>query len=347
MACALVALGLPGVARAAAATAGFQPAAVSFISPSWGVALGAVSCQAGQACQARLRFTTDGGASWHIMHAPRAVVNGPGATIGSVLFATLADGWLYRPAGPALWFTRDGGAQWRQVSLGGAIDAMAANARTAYAVVSTGGTTAELFTSPVGRAAWTPVSAVKVNPFTGLAVFGRSVWVTSSARLFTSADGTHWHQYALACPQPTPRYTIAGVAAASPAAVVFICLHQPAGDSQTRELLTSSDGGKTTLFVGEPAPLGLHSVIATPPGQPAIITILSWSDENFMYRSVTGGRTWRDLNQLDTGGLPWNSLSYVSASTGWVVLGGLAEAAGYPRLLKTINSGHTWRAVRF
>jgi hypothetical protein len=81
---ALTVLSLAGAGGAAAASAapaqaahsapvaplrlhGFQPAAASFASPTWGVALGGSSRGTGLA---RLAVTADGGAHWSLMRAP-------------------------------------------------------------------------------------------------------------------------------------------------------------------------------------------------------------------------------------------------------------------------------------
>jgi len=99
------------------------------------------------------------GARWHFRKAPAVrFFNDAGASRGqvsrvsSVVFASRRDGWLY---GPGLWSTRDGGARWHRLSLGGGIDAMAASAGTVYAVVSPhGGGREELYRSSAGKDAW-------------------------------------------------------------------------------------------------------------------------------------------------------------------------------------------------
>ena len=48
---------------------GFQPAAASFTSPTWGVALGGASHGPGLARLARLAVTADGGAHWLLMRS--------------------------------------------------------------------------------------------------------------------------------------------------------------------------------------------------------------------------------------------------------------------------------------
>jgi hypothetical protein len=59
-----------GATAAATVPASFQPAAESFITPSWGVVLGGAGCQPGHVCRARLVVTADGGAHWRFLAAP-------------------------------------------------------------------------------------------------------------------------------------------------------------------------------------------------------------------------------------------------------------------------------------
>ena len=180
----------PAAAGPAAVPFGFQPASASFPSPASGFVLGGVGCQPQRACTARLVATTDGGARWRFLTAPdvRLFDNAgnpltQASRVGSVVFASRRDGWLY---GPGLWSTRDGGAHWRRISLGGAIVpsggggvvAMAASAGTAYAVVSpdpSRGRPDELFRSLAGRNAWARVGSLTADQAV-LAVSGRAAW---------------------------------------------------------------------------------------------------------------------------------------------------------------------------
>jgi hypothetical protein len=147
-ACALAAApAAPGTPAhpAAAVPVGFQPAAASSRSPASGIVLGRVACKelvngVGSPCAARLVATTDGGAHWRFLTAPAVLffnaagdIHTQASRVSSVVFAGRRDGWLY---GTALWSTRDGGARWCRLSLGGTIEAMAASAGTAYAVVA-------------------------------------------------------------------------------------------------------------------------------------------------------------------------------------------------------------------
>ena len=323
-----------------AVPASFRPAAASFRSAASGVVLGAVGCAIGRACMARLAATTDAGAHWHFLKAPGVRLPNPGrgtrpANVSGVVFATGRNGWLY---GPALWATHDGGTHWRKLSLGGSIGQMASSAGTVYAVVSpSGGSPPELFASPAGRDAW-----ARVRRFTGstLAVYGHAAWLETSTHLWTTADGVRWHKYPFRCPgTKADHYTLASITAASPSHVAFLCLGMAAAGQQGKEILRSVNGGKTVDLAG-PAPLGgFGGVIAMPPHRPGVITLAT---EYFLDRSANGGKTWT-TNYYNTGGSPWNSLSYVSGTAGWAEFGVPPDG----ELLRTMDAGLTWHKVGF
>jgi photosystem II stability/assembly factor-like uncharacterized protein len=336
-----------GHGTAAEVPASFQPAAASFLSAAAGFVLGGVGCRMQRACAARLVATADGGARWHFLRAPAVrffndagASRGQASRVSSVVFASRRDGWLY---GPGLWSTRDGGARWRRLSLGGGIDAMAASAGTAYAVVSPrGGGREELYRSPTGQDGW-----VRAGPMTArsavLAVSGRAAWFGTSTHLWATADGAEWHRYSFGCPGAS-YYGLSGIAAASRTRVVFLCTGNGAAGSLSKEVLTSSDGGKRVQLAGH-APLGGGTDgIAVPPHHARVITLAAVSGASFLDRSADGGKTWTEVTY--PGGAPWNSLSYLSRTTGWIVLGrpGLGSVN---QLWRTSDAGRTWNPVAF
>jgi hypothetical protein len=328
--------------------AGSQPVSASFYSPAAGVVLGGVGCQPGNGkpCTARLAATTDGGARWRFLRAPDAPVTG-------VLFASRRDGWLYGPTGrygervAGLWATHDRGGHWRKLSLGGVIDSMAASAGTVYAVVTRPGNNGprELFASPAARNAWARVGHFTVSADTGsaLAVYGRSAWFGGGGSLWATADGVHWHRYRLRCPAGYSGNTggLAGIAAASPSRLWFVCVTSPGAGNQGKDLLRSVNGGRTMHLV-ETIPVGGEAAgFAVPPGRPEVITLVT---EFFMDRSANGGKTWKTVID-DGGGTSWSPLSYVSRNVAWVVDDPLFS--GYNALLRTSDAGTTWHKVRF
>ncbi len=339
-----LAAGRPG--RALAVPARFRPASASFVSAASGFVLGGVGCAPGKACTARLVATADGGARWHVVKAPAVRLSGLGAggSVSRVVFASARVGWLY---GPALWSTRDGGAHWRKLALGGAVTQMAATAGKVYAVVAPpGGKPGELFASPAGRDAW-----ARVRHFTArfgiLAVSGRAAWFgngggyfdRSSPYVWATADGARWHKYPVRCPAPYDRDGLASIAAASPSDVFFLCLSDAGAGQQGKAVLRSVNGGRTAHLAGLAPTGGSGGVLALPPRRPRVITL---GTEFFLDRSADGGKTWTTTYQ-NTGGSPWNSLFYASRTAGWAEFGAPPNSG----LLRTTNAGRTWHQVRF
>jgi len=345
--------------QAAAVPASFQPASASFFSARSGYVLGGMGCRPGRAgrpgrgCRAWLAVTIDGGRRWHFAGAPDVRVGG---AVSSVVFASAADGWLY---GPGLRYTRDGGTRWRTVSLGGAVEQVAASAGRVYAVVAPpGGKPEELFASPEGRDAW-----ARAGHFTAaraiLAVSGRAAWLasastfgTSSTHVWATADGARWHRYPLRCPDSGHgrgkiTYGLSGMAAASAAHVAFLCSGGAGLGSVQKEVLTSSDGGQTVHLAGRAPFAGDPVGIALPPGRPQVITLAANSGASFLDRSADGGKTWTRMQVPGTGGGPGLScLSYPSPAVGWVVVGNPGDGSEN-WLQRTSDAGRTWHKISF
>jgi YVTN family beta-propeller protein len=333
----------PGAVRlpasGAALPASFAPVAASFLTPARGFVLGGSGCTAGHRCRAMLAATSDGGGYWHLLAAPdvRTSPYAPRGTVTRVLFAAARTGWLY---GPALWSTHDGGAHWRKLSLGGAVKAMAAAGGRVYAVVTPpGGQRSELYASPAFRDAWARVGRIAVQPFTALAVSGTAAWLTGSSRVWATADGRAWHRYPVRCPAPYNRDGVGGVAAASRSQVYFLCLSDAGAGSQPKAVLYSADGGRTQHLAGIAPSHGTGiSPLAVPPGRPQVITLGTVFS---LDRSADGGKTWKQALSYSSGAT-WNSLSFVSRTTGWAVV---TSVSG--QLLRTIDAGRTWHQIRF
>ena len=347
----------PAAARpsaVAARLAGFQPAAASFTSPARGVVLGGVGCREPRRCRARLVATTDAGAHWHSLTAPRAWLLNRGPVVSQVVFASQRNGWLYGQSGGRLWATHDGGAHWRKLSLGGGIVTLATSAGTAYAVIAaTGGRRDELLRSPAGQNAWTRVGTITGGFGSVVAVSGRAAWFGSSSpatgagTLWATADGTHWHHYPFAC--PGRGYQLSAIAAASRSRVVFLCTDAQGMYHTNKEVLRSVDGGRTEHLTGHAPVPGDDTPggFAVPRHRSQAITIAAVTPgPDFLYRSPNGGRTWAQITVPGTdGGVNIGSLAYQSRRAGWVVAG--QPGVSRSRLLRTLNGGRSWHRVSF
>jgi len=336
----------------AAGLAGFQAASASFISPTRGFVLGTGPCGLRQVCRARLAGTTDGGAHWQSLNSPDVTFGnggrGHGPWVTDVALASRRVGWLY---GSELWVTRDGGGRWRELSLGGSVQAVAASSGLAYAVVEPvhSKTGSELFATPVGTNAWQ-----RVGTFTGdylphwsggFAVLGRSAWFAAADAVWTTADGTHWNMYPFAC--AGTYYGITAMAVASASRVRFLCTSSANSNTgqDAIEILASFDGGKTEHLAGRKVQVeGDGGMIAVPPGNAKVITFAPNGPTAWIGRSTNGGKTWRHVASFNTGG-GLNSLSYVSATVGWIVLNRPSKAGLSGVLLRTTDAGRTWHQV--
>jgi hypothetical protein len=359
---ALTLLGLTGASSAASASppvqathtvtvaslkvpASFQPGAASFVSRTWGVVLGGSGGTVSQPARAQLAVTADGGAHWFLMRAPTVSLS----QVSRVLFASRADGWLYNPYQSGhIWVTHNGGASWREVTLPGTIETMAASGRTAYAVV--GG---ELYRSPVGLNAWMRVGArTPHGPITGtvLAVEGHSVWFASSTFVWTTADGVHWARYALQSPgtydgQP---YTLTAIAAASPRDVAFLW---GIGEGMYHTVMTvqiSVNGGRTERLTpsAPPSEGDIYGFAVTPGRFGVLLIAVVTPGQDLIYRSANLGDTWTTFGTPGTGGgTPLSSLQFMSRAAACYVVGNPA-AGEAGQLMLTANAGRTWYSVR-
>lgn len=333
---------------------GFQPAAASFVSPTWGVVLGGAPSAAGHAIRARLAMTADGGRHWSLMQAPPAwLASQSGQSwlpqVSQVLFADRSDGWLY--GGNTVWATHDGGASWRQLTLPGTVRTMAASTSGVYAVVQRPGGD-QLYRSPLTWNAWTRAGMWTRNgPLTGnvLAVSGSSVWFASSTSLWTTTDGVHWARYALRSPgnyYGVP-YTLAGISAANPRIVTFLWT-APSGMYRTgMKVQVSFNGGRTQwqTATSPPARGNVAGFAMSPGGYGVVAIAVVTPGADYVYRSADLGWHWTTAVLPGTGGgVTLGSLQMMSPTTGCLVVG--APSAGYPsRLLWTDNTARTWYPI--
>ena len=331
----------------AANPARFQPEAVSFVSPAIGFVLGTEGCPPGQACRVHLRATADSGTRWHAVAAPDVRLGGGGragsARVGAVLFASRDVGWLY---GPGLWVTRDGASRWRRIGAPGAILAMTVASGRAYAIVlPAGGSSSELFSSPVGTNRWRHVGRTTGNAEAVLAASGRTAWFGSvtglTATVWRVTAGTRVRKFRFACAGTS--YFLTSIAAATPSRVAFLCTNTADFNTASEgiEVMLSVNGGRTERLTGRKAPvIGDGGVLAAPPGPGTVLTFAtSVGNPSWIGRSADDGRTWKRVAYFASGGGSPGSLSYVTRLVGFVVLGGT-------RLLRTTDAGRSWHQVR-
>ncbi len=335
----------PAGSNCAKVAADFEPAAVNFASPKQGVAVGTTSCLSTECSQAAMMATADGGKHWSFLSPPTDISIEPTVPAGDgLLFTSQDNGWLF-----GAWHTRNGGATWQHggppgtfFNNGSQALALAASTTTVYAAVRPNIGHGQFFTTPVGAVRWTRVPAINQDA-TGLAVSGRSVWVTGSTHMWASADGRHWARYSSRC--PGTGYRLAGVTATSPSRVALLCARPTGGQSVRKEVLVSTDGGRTVHLAGTAPVAGIPQGFASPPGDPSVITIAAAgaasSGTYWIYRSANGGKTWTTQTIHGDAGDNFRSLTYTSRTTGWVVLANRLPAV-HNMLLHTTDGGRTW-----
>lgn len=339
----------PAPAVALRVPGSFRPTAASFVSPAWGVVLGSAS----RAYRAQLAVTADGGAHWSLMRTPDVRLANSGAglpQVNKVAFADRADGWLYDQYNSGhMWVTHNGGKSWREVTLPGNVQAVAASANAVYAVAGN-----HLYRSPLWRDVWRQVSpGLRSGVMTGktLAVSGHSVWFGSDTSLWTTADGAHWARYQLHSPGSyygIP-YELAGIAAASPKTVAFLWA-APIGMYRSGiKVLVSSNGGRSQRQTpANPPPAGDVAAFAVSPGRLGMISVAVVTPGlDNIYSSATRGRTWSTFRVPGTsGGAMLGSLEFMSPAVGSFVTGSPVSSSG-SQLLRTTDAGRTWHVVRF
>jgi photosystem II stability/assembly factor-like uncharacterized protein len=330
----------------------FEAQSASFVSAQTGFVLGTRGCSR-LPCTPVLEKTVNGGKTWASVPVPavelvQRYATSPLSGVSTVRFENASDGWLYNPG---LWATTNGGKTWQRVSMPKEAFVLAASDGVAFAVgqPSTGGLAgAKLYENKVGTAKWTVVPGV--SPQNGLAVSGESVWAGIASGvdggLWTSADsGLHWSKLSFRCPKVA--LTASPVAAASSSDVAIACSDQgyPQPGFSVKELFTSANGGRTFHLAGEPPEPGQVYGLAMPLGNPHVITLNAASGASWLYQSTDGGKVWK-ANEYYDGGVGFNDLAYVSATTGYVVhFMGSPVIALSDGLLKTTNAGKTWASV--
>jgi hypothetical protein len=106
-----------------------------------------------------------------------------------------------------------------------------------------------------------------------------------------------WHRYSLRCPSG---YNLAGITAASPSDVVFLCTDGLGTFHTYKAVLLSANGGRTEHLAGqariERDVNGRGGAIAVPPGRVNLITIaVYFAGPSFLDRSADGGKTWTEI----------------------------------------------------
>lgn len=345
--------------------AGFQPASVTFASASLGYVLGTTGACASTSCTSVLR-TTDGGAHWAGVSAPRAglaVYPASAASAPSVSrmrFADPRDGWAY---GPGLWATHDGARSWHRLSLGGGVLSLEAAGGQVDAVTSTCAAGAcrqiTLLQSRVGsddfravaaqRDAGSSNGALVLHPPTGFAALGTSTSKPEYGRptaLQATADGVAWRPFPDPC-QVTRQLSLSSLALAGVRTLFTLCSGQGAAGSSDKQVVVTFNGH--SAVAGSPGRRGDAGELAAATN--STLVVATSSAASWLVRSTDGGHRWATVAQYDDGGVGLTDLGFTTAMNGVVIHGRPTNGSTGPpqvdELLSTADAGSSWHHVTF
>ena len=331
--------------------AGFQPISATFVSSKDGWVLGSVPCDTNR-CPA-IVHTTDGGASWTPIAAPkttvgRSPVDETSTGVSAIRFADAKDGWAF---GPELWATHNGGATWKKISIAGLpndspVRGLEAARGTVHAVVYDGAQDFRIASSKATANAWTlasvrvPVGAGPV-PRPQLVLSGTGGWVLENDR--TVVSGAKLRNGAWVSWQPVCLDVVgpAVLGASSASDLIAACDVGALGDAQGDHLFTSHDGGATFAEVGPATPLDSAAVIATP-GVTTIVLGGTVAQGSELFASYDGGQTWSGV--LPPSAVTFADLGFTTSTQGIVIE---TEQNGSGRMLMTHDAGKSWTPVAF
>jgi photosystem II stability/assembly factor-like uncharacterized protein len=311
--------------------------------------------------------TTDGGAHWVGIPAPRDALAATGTSTGvsEVRYADGSNGWVY---GPDLWSTHDGGATWTAVQVGGAapfVEDLAAAGGLVDMVAASGcdpqttpSCTVQLWQAVVGSDNFQPVPGVTLASGSigrdALTLHGRTGYLLAQGQegapvpvLWRTTDGTHWTQGPSVCAnnlEPT------SVAAIDDRRASVLCAGSGAAGSTAKQLYATSDGGATFVPEGTAPPLGGDGGTVSA-ATVTTLAIATSSGASEIYRTTDGGATWQTVLQLDDGGLGWGDFGFTDATHGLAVHGPVAFASSGSgltdpgTLFMTSDGGASWQLV--
>src|SRR5215472_17421569 len=358
----------------------FQPTSVTFVSLSTGAVIGQAGtpghCAIIPTVCTSLAGTSDHGIHWYGVSAPLTGAPDGSHGVGQLRFLNARDGWAF---GPELWVRHDGGAQWKQEQTYGmrVTDLETAGDR-AFAIFATCKGTGPsyaadcsspmLFYSPTETDQWRPVPI----PNSTLYAYGPGPGPGPASGSLVLSDGTGYMMdpsgtllrgpltggfWTKASPPvnsrhgqclpgaPGPSGRPAGaLLAANAKELVLVCTSgtSPAGDTQVKDIVASTDGGAHWSAIGTaPAP-----GIATSVAIQAQDNLVLLATDSGLYRSANGGRSWQ-LAQPSPGGAAAGKpgFSYVGMTSPAQGVA-LPADARLGLVFITTDGGASWQAHR-
>ena len=285
----------------------FAATSATFVGLSTGWVIGQAGtpghCATGY-CTSLARTDT-GSKTWYGVPAPRTGSPDGPSGVSQVRFLNTRDGWAF---GPQLWATHDGGQDWNQVPTNGmrvtSLETVGSEAFAVFAQCTGSGadfaagcTRFFLYSSPANSDAWRPVPGLAGGFGSGGAASSATIVLAGGRGYFYTPAGT------------LVSGPVAGGAAwAQAGSGALQCLPGPAAASGRPA------GGQLAAYGSTGTDLALACPASTPAGSQPGGTL---DQQETIYGSTDGGRTWRQTGTLTTTG-PATSLA--AASGGLLVL---------------------------
>lgn len=299
---------------------GFGPESFTAINPGTWWLLGAAPCSS-PPCTSILR-TDDGGHTFVGTPAPRTT------HVSQLRFANSADGFAFNSQ---LWVTHDGGANWHQVRLGGAVTELATANGFAYALVRYGHKgQGRVERSALGSDTWTTLPGAG-SAYAGLWAHGPGVLVGSGAGAALAVSHNAGVSFTL---QASPSKGLPCDFEEPATGVVWAHCATGTESSTWR----STDSG--AHFSATPGPSMPNSALFAAAGPTTAVL-----GANRLYRTTDGGGHYAPVS--DIGGITaWQYLGFTDATHGAAIgYVGSSPTPGNERLYYSIDGGATYHLV--
>jgi photosystem II stability/assembly factor-like uncharacterized protein len=322
---------------------------ITFFDASYGLGL----WSQGSRCGARLALTADAGKTWQVTGAR---LPGPASDFSvtvNTAFLSPRLGWV--AGGGILDVTRDGGAHWAEVHLGGKILRISAFGDSLWAFVApcaadpgrcryrldaitvTGNTWQEVGRLPAALGNYGPLVVARLSARRALVAMGQ---VSRTPAYLTTDGGRTWAPVDACLPH---LYSPIALAATGTRDAWVLCLGGAGAGRSAKSVLRSTDGGRKWQLIAEdrslvtgapqPVPTDDGDVLAVPSQD-----VLWFAGVNLMWGSLDGGRRWSRVAGTSFGGAgEFATFSFSSPADGWLLAPGLG-------LWRTTDGRH-WRRL--